>query len=95
VFLNPGETLQWLAETTPDISPESRQRYTENPALRPLSALDPLSDTLGWDGGMMIPGQVYSRRFDQVGVYAYDNGLGYTGQVIVGMTPIYLPIVRK
>jgi hypothetical protein len=95
VFLNPGDTLEWLAETTPEISTQSRQSYTDNPVLHPISALDPLTNTLGWDGGMMAPGQVYQRRFDQQGVYSYDNGLGYTGQVLVGMTPIYLPLVRK
>jgi hypothetical protein len=95
VFLEPGDTLAWLAETTPDISSQSRQAYTENPVLHPLIALDPLTNILGWDGGMLIPGQVYTRRFDQIGLYSYNNGLGFTGQVLVGMIPLYLPIVKK
>jgi hypothetical protein len=93
VHLRTGETVEWSAETIPNLSPESRKLYTENPVIRPLSALDPLTSTLGFDGGMMTPGQGYRRKFDENGVYLYDDGLGHTGHVVVGMAPVYLPVV--
>jgi hypothetical protein len=95
VHVKPGDTVEWSAEMIPNISPESRRLYTENPVLRLLSALDPLSDTLGFDSGMIAPGQSYRRRFDEKGVSFYDDGLGHTGRVMVGIVPVYLPVVLR
>ena len=33
-------------------------QQADNPALQPLSVLNPINNTLGWDGGMLQPGQV-------------------------------------
>jgi hypothetical protein len=94
LFLHPGDTLEWQSEVDPNLSTASRQSYTENPVIRLLSGLDPQANTLGWDSGMLIPGQTYRRQFSQAGVYAYTDGLGHSAQVVVGET-LYIPIVRR
>lgn len=95
VFVQPGDTVEWDAEMIPNIAPQSRQQYTENPVLRLLSAEDPLISTFGFDGGMMAPGQIYRRKFDQDGLYSYSDGLGHDGIVAVGSPKIYLPVMRR
>jgi hypothetical protein len=96
VIVPTGGTVAWAAEMIPNINEASRKQYTENPVLRPLSALDPLTSTLGWDGGMMAPGQIYQRRMDQPGIYLYDDGLGHSGTVLVGnYTSVHLPLVMR
>jgi hypothetical protein len=78
-----GSAVRWLAEADGLASPELIAQQTENPALRPLSALDPISNTLGWDGGMLKPGQTYQRQMSQPGHYTYTDGLGHDGEVNV------------
>jgi hypothetical protein len=72
-------------------------RYLDNPVLRPhtVGALDPLSNTLGLDGGMLTPGQMYRRQFTTGGLYLYQDGVGHVGQVLVTDRNVYLPLVFK
>jgi hypothetical protein len=95
VYVPTGGTVEWLSEMIPNISPESRKRYTEDPIIWLLSELDPLTSILGWDGGMMAPGQIFQRRFDQEGEYLYSDGLGHMATVYVGMLKLYLPLILK
>ncbi len=95
LYINKGDTVEWLAEMVANISPESRQKYTENPVLRLLSALDPLNNILGWDGGLLAPGQIYQRQFIQDGEYLYSDGLGHTERVVVGGRQLFLPLIRR
>jgi hypothetical protein len=90
-----GGTLEWLTEMIPNITPESRRLYTENPIIRLLSDLDPMANTFGWDGGMLAPGQIFQRRFDQEGEYLYSDGLGHIAKVVVGQVKLYLPLILK
>ncbi len=66
-----------------------------DPVVRPLSSLDPLTSTLGWDGGMLTPGQVYRRQFMTEGRYSYTDGAGHVGVVVVRGPRLYLPLVRR
>ncbi|MEZ4767393.1 MAG: hypothetical protein R2844_03095 [Caldilineales bacterium] len=77
-----GTTVQWRAEVD-GLSPSELAAQTDNPVLQPLSALNPISTTLGWDGGMLKPGQTYQRQMNQPGPYTYTDGLGNEGQVCV------------
>ncbi len=90
-----GETVEWLAESIPNISTVTRQVYTSDPVLRLMSLLDPLLSVSGWDGGMLAPGVAFRRRFDTTGVYPYSDGLGNSGWVMVGATQMYLPLVIR
>ncbi|MBN1315871.1 MAG: hypothetical protein JXA42_10400, partial [Anaerolineales bacterium] len=93
-----GSSVAWVSELDAGTSIVDWVEYTENPALQPRSfgPIDPLSSTLGFDGGMMAPGSVYRRTFDEPGVYPYTDGLGHEGWVVVksGGT-IYLPLVIR
>jgi len=71
--------VEWHALWDPTASPATQMALMENPLLRLLSARDPLSDTLGFDGGMLAPGRVYP----QEGTYTYHDGLGHTATVVV------------
>ena len=57
-----GSAVEWLAGLSDSFTPEQLVEWIENPLLRPLSVRNPLTDTLGWDCGMMSPGQTYRRR---------------------------------
>ena len=83
ISVAPGTTVQWRAEVNGLASPALLAQQTENPALHPLSALNPISNTLGWDGGMLGPGQTYQRRMDTPGLYTYTDGTGHQGEVCV------------
>ena len=95
LYINQGDTVEWLAEMVTNLSIESRQLYTENPVLRLLSAQDPLINILGWDSGMLAPGQAYLRQFTQDGEYLYSDGLGHTARVVVGGVQVFLPQVCR
>jgi hypothetical protein len=79
----------------PNLPLESLQKYTENPVLYLLSWLDPLTNILGWDCGMLSPGTTYTRQFIQDGVYFYSEGLGHTARVVVDGMQFILPLVRR
>lgn len=89
-----GDSVEWVATWPADAPLNDLARYRENPALRLRSTLDPLTNTLGWDGGMLSPGSVYRRQFTRPGTYTYSDGAGHTGQVIV-MARVYLPLVVR
>ncbi|MBN1314002.1 MAG: hypothetical protein JXA42_00980 [Anaerolineales bacterium] len=74
-------------------------RLTSNPIWqpRPRGVLDQLINTLGFDGGMLAPGGYYFRLFDEPGVYAYTDGAGHDGLVVVEENgfSIFLPLVLR
>ncbi len=78
-----GATVQWRAEVDGLLPPAELADLAENPVLHPLSALNPISVTLGWDGGMLQPGQIYQRQMNQPGRYAYSDGMGNEGELCV------------
>jgi plastocyanin len=88
-----GDSVEWFS-TLSGGDVEGLLQYTRNPVLRPLSDLDPQSNILGWDGGMLVPGQTYRRQFNQAGNYSYSDGAGHTGTVIV-LPCIFLPLVGR
>jgi hypothetical protein len=84
-----GTTVQWRAEVDGLLPPAELAELAENPALHPLSALNPISTTLGWDGGMLQPGQIYQRQMNQAGRFTYTDGLGNEGEICVdSCTPL-------
>jgi hypothetical protein len=90
-----GSEIEWTAELSGSLPMEQLAGSIDNPVLRPLSARNPLTDTLGWDGGRLTPGQVYRRQVIRPGVYHYSDGIGHTGQVVVTGYVIYLPLVLR
>jgi len=89
-----GSAVEWVAQVDPDLPVEQQAALAENPIWRPLSERDPLSDTLGFDGGLLAPGQVYRRSFTVPGVYPYTDDAGHSGQVVVRAF-VYLPLVLR
>jgi hypothetical protein len=84
-----GATVQWRAEVDALLTPAELASLAENPVLHPLSALNPISATLGWDGGLLKPGQIYQRQMVQPGSTIYTDGLGNQGQICVNTcTPL-------
>ncbi len=90
-----GSAVEWTAELSGTLPMEQLMSLIDNPASRPLSVRNPLSDTLGWDGGLLSPGQVYQRSFMWAGTYGYTDGAGHPGQVVVMNHKVYLPLVVK
>ncbi|MEJ5310631.1 MAG: right-handed parallel beta-helix repeat-containing protein [Anaerolineae bacterium] len=91
-----GGTVEWRAPWDTTVLPETQLALVENPFLRLLSARDPLSDTLGFDGGMLTPGQVYRRQFTEPGTYTYTDGLGHTATIrVTAGHNVYLPLVLR
>ncbi|MEI2692106.1 MAG: right-handed parallel beta-helix repeat-containing protein [Anaerolineae bacterium] len=78
-----GTTVQWRAEVNGLLPPVELVALAENPTLHPLSALNPISSTRGWDGGMLQPGQIYQRQMNQPGRYTYSDGLGNEAEICV------------
>ena len=78
-----GSAVEWTAQLSGTLPIEQLAQAMDDPILRPLSARNTLSDTLGWDGGMMPPGQIYHRQFTRTGTYDYADGAGHTGRIIV------------
>jgi plastocyanin len=90
-----GDSVEWFSTLTGDDAQEIA-RLTQDPVLRPVSSLDPLTSTLGWDGGMLAPGLVYRRQFVEEGAYAYSDNAGHTGTVVVhGGQRTYLPLILR
>jgi hypothetical protein len=89
-----GDSVEWVSTLPANTTLDELARYRENPVLRLLSDLDPLSNVLGWDGGELAPGSVYRRQFTRAGTYTYTDGAGHGGQVIV-TAHVYLPLVVK
>jgi parallel beta-helix repeat protein/predicted outer membrane repeat protein len=82
-----GMTVEWTAQVDADTPIEEVAALTRDPAARTLSSLNPLSDLLGWDSGLLAPGRAYRRKFDRTGVYTYTDGLGHTSEIVVTTGP--------
>jgi hypothetical protein len=97
VTITAGQTVEWYYLPDESLSsPEQVVDELETPIVRLLSNLDPLTNTLGFDSGMLSPYQVYRHRFTTPGTYTYTNGLGYSATITVGQgTFIYLPLISK
>lgn len=93
VTVTAGESVRWVPDTNA-LTAETLTRQLENPELHPLSARSPLSDTTGFDGGMLVPGREYVRRFSVPGMYTYSDGLGHAGTVVV-IGRVYIPLVLR
>ena len=83
VHIPPGGTVEWVTSLGYSSTLSELASLIENPILRILSSLNPLTNSLGFDGGMQTPGQVYRRQFDQAGTYDYSDGAGHYGHVNV------------
>ena len=94
-----GSAVEWVSKLAATNTITDLIQWSENPILRPLSALDPLENTRGFDAGFLEPGRVYRREFDWPGTYEYTDAHGNTGTVIVTGEPpykyIYLPLVLR
>ena len=91
-----GSAVQWLSQVRDTDTVTDVVRWMDTPILRPLSALDPLQNPLGFDGGYLEPGTGYRRRFNAPGKYVYTDGAGHTGKVVVtGGGKVYLPIILR
>lgn len=82
--VQPGSVVQWSAEVDSLFLPTELAQQVVNPLLQVSSGLNPISNTVGWDGGKLIPGQTYQRQMNTPGIYTYSDGLGHQGQVCVG-----------
>ena len=78
-----GSAVEWTSALRATDTITDLITWTENPILRPLSDLDPLEDTRGFDAGYLEPGRVYRREFARSGVYAYTDAAGHGGIVVV------------
>ncbi len=92
-----GSAVTWVSALTATETITDLMRWSENPLLRPLSDLNPLENTRGWDAGYLEPGGIFQRQFDTPGTYTYSDAAGHMGQVIVIDTrpTIYLPIIMR
>ncbi len=91
-----GGVVEWRAPWDTMALPETQLALVEDPRLRLLSALDPLTYTLGFDGGMLAPGQVYRRQFSAPGRYTYSDGMSHTATIeVVAGQKVYLPLVLR
>lgn len=90
-----GSAVEWVSTIRASDTITDLLNWFENPILRPLSNLDPLRDTRGFDAGYLEPGRVYRRQFKAPGRYAYTDAGGHTGVVIVEGRTIYLPVVLR
>jgi hypothetical protein len=96
ISITAGSTIEWLSQLSGSGPADQMLRTIENPILHPLSNLDPFSDTLSFDGGLLMPGQIYRRQFTTPGTYFYTDGSGHTAQIIVTKSySVYLPVVRR
>ncbi len=91
-----GDVVRWEVEIDPALSLEEQMDLIDNPVFRPLSTgvFDPLLNILGFDGGVMLPGNLYQRQFTQVGTYVYTDGAGHTATINV-VQRLYLPIIQR
>lgn len=91
-----GSAVEWTAALGVGDTLTDLVTWSENPILRLESALDPLSDTRGFDAGYLEPGRIYRRAFAYAGVYTYTVA-GYSGRVMVisEQHKIYLPLVMR
>lgn len=96
VTIQAGQTVEWLYQADESNGPEQLLEEMETPIVRLQSSLNPPTDVLGFDSGMLAPNQVYRRRFTTPGTYTYTNGQGRSATITVtsSMT-IYMPLIRR
>ncbi len=96
VNVPPGGSVEWRSILDASATITDLVRLSDQPVNQPrtMGVLDPLVNVLGFDGGLLKPGQTYRRQFTQRGTYAYTDGLGHTGTIVVGWR-VYLPLIRK
>jgi hypothetical protein len=96
LFLPVGGVAEWQSTLGASQGMGDLSRYLANPLLQSHSTRSPLTDTLGFDSGMLAPGQVYRRQFNQRGTFPYTDGAGHTAVVQVGLDKFsYLPLVFR
>ncbi len=91
-------SVEWISTLGKSATAADLARFNTNPLLQPRSggALDPLTSTLGFDGGLLLPGQVYRRQFTEPGTYTYTDGAGHTATIeVIAGHKIYLPLVLR
>ena len=93
VTVTAGSAVQWLSRVRDTDTITDVVRWTDNPILRVLSALDPLQDSRGFDAGYLIPGMGYRRQFRWAGEYPYTDAAGHTGKVVVLAPETCIPLV--
>ncbi len=91
-----GDLVRWVVEVDPALNIKEQMDLIDSPVFRLLSTgvHDPLLSVLGFDGGVMIPGNIYQHQFAQVGTYVYTDGAGHTG-IIKVVQRLYLPIIQR
>lgn len=94
ITVTTGSSVEWASTLPAAASLTELAGYRANPVLQLRSALDPLTNTLGWDSGMLGPGGVYRRQFVRPGRYTYTDGAGHTG-LVVALGEMRLPIIRR
>ncbi len=92
VTIPTGGSITWQTTLDASATPDTYNALMLNPLTRLLSALDPLSNSDGWDSGMLRPGSSYKRTFMKPGTYIYTDGYGHSGEVVV-QNAIFLPMV--
>jgi hypothetical protein len=80
-----GSSVEWLSTLNEGATAAELRTSNDDPVLQPRTSnpLDPLTSPLGFDGGMLKPGQAYRRQRSTLGEYAYTDGLGHTGTIKV------------
>lgn len=80
-----GASVKWVPVLRDGASATDLATLNATPTSQPRtsSPLEPLTNPLGFDGGMLKPGQEFRRPFTTVGEYIYSDGLGHTGTIKV------------
>ncbi len=87
-----GQAVEWVVPIDGLATLAEFMVKIENPTTRLLSAVDPQTNTNGWDSGLLLPGDTYRRRFTTPGMYNYTDGNNHTGTVTVEPIPAPTPI---
>ncbi len=95
VNIPPGSSITWISSLGDDATAGDWRSLNQNPLAQPRSeTIDPLIDGDGFDGGVLKPGQVFSRTFDKPGVYLYSDGFGNSASIYVG-AKLFLPLILR
>lgn len=86
--VQPGALVEWTATLPATASAGDVLAQSQNPTLHAVvkdrngTAIDS-TNPAGFDSGMLTPGQAFRRQFALAGVYAYDDGAGHVGHIVV------------
>jgi uncharacterized repeat protein (TIGR01451 family) len=96
--VEPGAIVEW---TNIGDAPHTATSITPTARIEGVGLLD-LSNTDGWDSGLLGSGETYKRQLNTVGSYYYydHENPAYTGLIVVEEAveekyPIYLPLVLR